>query len=592
MELNYTPIHIGIVAGLILLGFVTIGLIFARLYQRASKETAYVRTGFGGQKVIMNGGSLVFPVLHEIIPVNMNTLRLEVRRANEAALITKDRMRVDVQAEFYVRVQPTEEAIAAAAQTLGRRTMDPRELKELVEGKFVDALRSVAAELDMEALHEQRVQFVHKVQTAVTEDLLKNGLELESVSLTGLDQTSLEFFSPQNAFDAEGLTRLTERIEARKKQRNDIEQDARVQIERKNLEAERQQLEIRREMEYARLAQEREIEIRRAHQASEIARERALKEQEAQQAAISAKQQVDLATIEAERATQEQRIQMQQRLREREIERERSVETSEIERRKAVELAEQERAIAIAEKSKAQSEAQSEADRARALAVQAEEQVITTRERERAERQKNIELVKAAEAAERDAIAIRTAAAAEKAATEDRAEALRQMAKAEADKQRIAAEAAADAERLAADAAARRYEVEATGKRALHEAANILNNDQISLQIKLALLDALPNIIRESARPMERIEGIKIWQVDGLTQSGTSTEGGAQAGGNLAEDVVKSALRYRAQAPLVDALLGEIGLKKGLHIPLDGLASELENGAAMPAQVPSAAPTV
>ena len=134
-----------IVAALIFVALMTIGMIFARLYHRSSKEVSFVRTGFGGQQVIMNGGALVLPVLHEIIPVNMNTLRLEVRRANEQALITKDRMRVDVQAEFYVRVQPTIESIANAAQTLGRRTMKPEALKELIEGKFVDSLRAVAA---------------------------------------------------------------------------------------------------------------------------------------------------------------------------------------------------------------------------------------------------------------------------------------------------------------------------------------------------------------------------------------------------------------------------------------------------------------
>ena len=108
----------------------------------------------------MNGGALVFPVLHEVIPVNMNTLRLEVRRANDQALITRDRMRVDVTAEFYVRVKPTEDSIANAAQTLGMKTINPDELKQLVEGKFVDALRAVAAEMAMEELHEQRVDFV------------------------------------------------------------------------------------------------------------------------------------------------------------------------------------------------------------------------------------------------------------------------------------------------------------------------------------------------------------------------------------------------------------------------------------------------
>ena len=126
------------------------------LYLRSSKERAFVRTGFGGQKVVLNGGALVLPIIHEVIPVNMNTLRLEVTRGRERALITKDRMRVDVTAEFYVRVQAAAEAIAAAAQTLGQRTMQPEMLKELVEGKFVDALRTVAAEMSMEEMHEKR----------------------------------------------------------------------------------------------------------------------------------------------------------------------------------------------------------------------------------------------------------------------------------------------------------------------------------------------------------------------------------------------------------------------------------------------------
>src|SRR5690606_36939490 len=105
------------------------------LYRRSSKEISFVRTGWGGEKVILGGGAIVLPVLHEIIPVNMNTLRLEVRRADDQALITRDRMRVDVMAEFYVRVKPTADSIATAAQTLGQKTMSPNELKNLVEGK-------------------------------------------------------------------------------------------------------------------------------------------------------------------------------------------------------------------------------------------------------------------------------------------------------------------------------------------------------------------------------------------------------------------------------------------------------------------------
>ena len=125
-------VSIGIIAGVILVALFVLGLILTRLYRRASKEVSFVRTGFGGEKVIMNGGAMVLPVLHEIIPVNMNTLRLEVRRAAQQALITRDRMRVDVMAEFYVRVKPSAESIATAAQTLGMKTMSPDELKDLV----------------------------------------------------------------------------------------------------------------------------------------------------------------------------------------------------------------------------------------------------------------------------------------------------------------------------------------------------------------------------------------------------------------------------------------------------------------------------
>jgi uncharacterized membrane protein YqiK len=81
--------------GLVLLvALLAIGLVIARLYKRASKETGFVRTGFGGEKVVINGGALVLPVLHETMPVNMNTVRLPVERRNGDALITSDRMRI------------------------------------------------------------------------------------------------------------------------------------------------------------------------------------------------------------------------------------------------------------------------------------------------------------------------------------------------------------------------------------------------------------------------------------------------------------------------------------------------------------------
>jgi uncharacterized membrane protein YqiK len=557
-------IEIAIIAGVSLAALLILGLIFARLYKRASKETSFVRTGFGGEKVVMNGGALILPVLHETIPVNMNTLRLAVERKNEQALITKDRMRVDVLAEFYVRVQPSADAIASAAQTLGMRTMHPEQLKDLVEGKFVDALRSVAAELTMTELHEQRTHFVQKVQQVSSEDLLKNGLELETVSLTGLDQTAMEYFNPSNAFDAEGLTRLTEEIELRKKLRNDIEQDTQVQIRTKNLEAQRRTLEISRDEEYAKLEQERELAIRRAAQAAEVSQQEAEKSREAEGAKITAEQQIQTAKIDADRAVAQQRIAMEQELGEREIAKERAVDTQNIEKAKAIELSEQDRAIAVAEKSRAQSEAQAEADKALAVAVAAEEQVKTVREREAADRQKIIELIEATKEAEREAIGVKVAAEAQKTAAADQAEALREEAKGAADKTRIEAEAAGEAVRVAAEAARVRYAVDAAGQKALNEAANLLSADQVAMAIRIKLIENLDRIIAESVKPLQAIDSIRIVHMDGVNGAAANDRGGgSKDGGNLADQVVSSALRYRAQAPLLDQLMSEVGLSGG-----------------------------
>lgn len=577
---NYFMLAIPIV--LILVALIIIGIILTRLYRRSSKEVAFVRTGFGGQKVIVDGGALVLPILHEIIPVNMNTLRLEVRRANEQALITRDRMRVDVQAEFYVRVQPTAESIANAAQTLGQKTMQPDQLKDLVEGKFVDSLRAVAAEMAMEELHEQRVNFVQKVQMAVTEDLLKNGLELETVSLTGLDQTNREFFNPNNAFDAEGLTKLTMEIEEKRRRRNDIEQDTEVAIRQKNLQAEKLKLDLSRDEEYAKLQQQQEIAIRRAEQQAGVTLTEAQKQREAEQARIQAEQGVQQARILAERQVEEDRIEKDRLVREKDIARERSVQIAEVEKRKTLELAEQERVIAVAQKSQAQSQAEAEANAARAAAVKSEEAVTTVRETEIAERQKAIELVEARKAAERDAIGQVVAAETEKQAAEDRAEAIRVLAHADAERHRIAAEGESEADKLRAAAAEIRYAIDAAGRKALNEAENILSAEIVALRLKLALLERLPEIIAQSVKPMERIDGIKIIQVDGITGGGSgSAAAGEVGGGNLADQLVSTALRYRGQAPLVDALLNEIGLSGG---SLDGLAQ-----AARTAQPPAKA---
>ncbi|NND21014.1 MAG: flotillin family protein, partial [Silicimonas sp.] len=275
------------------------------LYRRSTKEIAFVRTGFLGEKVVIDGGAFVWPIIHDITPVNMNTLPLAVERTREQALITKDRMRVDVEAEFYVRVRSDKASVARAASTLGRRTLEAQNLHGLLSGKFESALRAVAAEMAMGEMHENRGAYVARVKEQAQEDLEKNGLELESVAIIDIDQTALEFFNPSNRFDAEGLTSLIKDIEERRKLRNDIEQDSMIRIRSRNLEAEKQVLEIERESEEARLSQERDVETRRAQQRAELARERAERETEAEAAQISSQEAIEKARISNQRSVAE-----------------------------------------------------------------------------------------------------------------------------------------------------------------------------------------------------------------------------------------------------------------------------------------------
>lgn len=541
-----------------------IGAMIAKLYRKANPERALMRTGWGGGKVITDGGTIVLPFLQQITEVNLQTLRLEVQRRNQDALITRDRLRVDVRAEFYVRVAKTVESIMVAAQTLGHRTFRPDELTGQLQGKFVDALRAVAATLSMDELHEKRVEFVMQVQKAVTEDLSRNGLELESVSLTELDQTSREFFKDSNAFDAQGLAKLTEITESKRKERNQIEQDTRLAIEQKNLEVERQSLTVRQIEAQAQFEQEQAIQMAKAAQEARIARERAEREREGKEAQITAEQAVKEANINAEKA----------------------VAAREIQRKRELDIAGQEARIAIAKKSEELSKADAEAAAARAIMVKAEEQVKTVQEVAAAERAKEIVVIKARETAEQDAVKVIVSAEAERKSAEDLAAALRTQAQAEADRVRIVAEADA-----------KRFEVEAVGLQAINQAKNLLGEAIMSFEVRKDLVAKLEQVIAAAMKPAEKIDSIRMLHINGMPGQGGgvgigggATDGLGAAGGNgagLPNQLVNALLQYRLQVPVVEKMISELGLDLGKGGLIPELGADGASAAAAPVITPA-----
>lgn len=538
-------LQLALPAALILVAIVVIGMVIGRLYHRAEKDRSYVRTGFGGQKVVLDGGSIVLPIFQSIAWVNLQTLRLDVRRDSQDAMITKDRMRVDIGVEFYVRVKPDASSIALAAQTLGNRTNDVVQLRELVEAKFVDALRSVAATMLLADLQEKRSDFVKAVQAGVATDLELNGLELESASLTKLDQTDTKFFNPNNAFDAEGLTALTKIVEAKRQERNQTIRNAEVAIAQQDLDATQKTLEILRLKKDAELSQQRDI----TNKTAETRAAAALKEAEASRAEAEAKIMAQQSIAERQAAAKQVQesaaIAADLAIQQKKIEAERASETLRIGKQRDVELADQARAIAVANQSRSESEARAEAETARAVAISATESVQTAKDVAIAEREKQTAVIAARMTAEQDATRITVAAEAERAAAENRASALRTIAQAEADAAKIKAEGQATT-----------YQVDADGQRKLNEARNAMSDKVIDLEVARERLRIIPMALAEVVKPLHNIGDVKIVDLGGGMPGGS---GGAGGKGGRMDSLVESLLAYRANSPVIDQLLKEAG---------------------------------
>jgi len=533
-------VTLGIIVAAIIGFLIFVGLVLGRLYRRATREVSLVKTGAGGKKVIMDGGTIVVPLLHEISPVNMKTLRLEVARTAEGALITKDRMRVDVGVEFYVSVNATEEGISRAAQTLGDRTFFVDQLRELIEGKLIDGLRAVAAQMTMDELHENRAEFVQEVQNAVSEDLLKNGLELESVSLTAPDQTPFEALDENNAFNAVGMRKLAEVIALSKKERAEIDADADVSVRRAAMEAERLKLKIEQDEQQAAISQRQEIATLEAAQQAEIARREEDSAREREQARIAREEAIRAADIARERANRE----------------------AEIARDRELEVADQERLIIINKKSEEESQARASADAARAEAIKAQEAIETARSVATAERQKQIVLIEAQREAERAATRVTIEATAEKEAAQDRADARRE-------------EAQADADALSIRAAAKKTDLlaEAEGRRAIVEAENAIAEEIVNMKIALARLEKLPEIVAQMVKPAEKIDTIRIHQVSGLNGAGGGAGGTGGGDKPPVNQALDSIMGMAVQLPALKKIGEELGVSMDKGVT--GLAESL-----------------
>ena len=361
------------------------------VYKRAPANMGFIRTGYLGTRVCLGRGAMVLPVFHEVTWVSLETLKLIVSRSREQAVLTSDKIRIDVVAELYAHVGRSEDDLLAAARSLGERTFDTEKVRNLLEAKIVSALRSYAATKTLSELHENRDAFAKAVQGSVVESFHANGLTLEEVTIVTLEQSAKEFFDKDNVFDAEGLKVITEITSDARRQVHNTEKRTTVSIRQRELDTQLELLEIEKQEAFARAQQDREVANEQAQQIGskqmyvldqrmaveqkEIDNEQALERLRAERD-VSATEESRrreaaeiLKTLELEKARRDREIELVAKTEEEQL--------ANIRRKLAEERAEHDRRIALV----AKAEEEELAGIARALA------------RERAEKDKEIDLI-------------------------------------------------------------------------------------------------------------------------------------------------------------------------------------------------------
>lgn len=468
----------------------------SRLYVKAPANRAFVRVGgpTNQPKVVMNGGALVFSLIHEITWVDLGTMAVEIERTEQNALLTRDPQYADIRAIFYIKVDPTSDGITTAARTIGGKQVDAPVVKDLVDAKLDGALRDVAATFMLMSLHQERENFIKEVQNRVKDDLEENGLVLESVSILTLRAARQGTFPTDDVFGAQVARANAEFIQTAERERNDIERRTELEIKQRNISTEKDKLAMEQDLAFAAASQQREVRSRQATE--QAAAEKTIYEQQqaTEQARLAKERSVKLTEIEIEQSilVQEQRKHQEQ-------------EAAEIARNQAIEVAVQTKQIAVFTEEQKREAAERERLLVAAQREQAAQDVTTVEETAKAKREAQIQVIQAERDAQRAMIERRNQVEIEALKkireAETQAAALTAIAQAEFE----AAQKQAETKRTQAQANSDAAKAEADGERARTSASGLAEAEVIRAKADAMQVEA--EVIR--AKGLAEAESVK-----------------------------------------------------------------------------------
>ena len=557
---------IAVIAAFFLIMFFT----YKALYKKAPADAALVISG-GKNKSVVFGGKIVNPLTKATQLVSLNTMQLLVQRTGPDALITKDSLRVDIEAQFYVKIEPNAQDVLNAVASLGDKTLEPNNVKALLEGKLVGILRSVAATMELQELHEKRQDFSDQVRESCKDDLEQNGFQLESVAVTNLDQTPLDQLDENNRFDVVAIQTINQEVQERQTRTERIKHENRVKQEEDKLRAdlaikqqeeatETESLEVEKRLAFAQEMQRKEVATNKVEQ-ERVVKEAELQQQQAlEEARIRQEEAVQSSQIQQKQRIETARIDQERQVQEAEIEQGRTVEEARVRQQQAIEEANIARRIVLVERNREEKEAQAASeiqvavkekereiaatDRLAATAdrTRSEAQVLTVEAIEEAERNSRIALIKAEQEADEERISKERLANAEAYTVIEAAKAEREAAVLRAEAQKTLAEA------LLVEAKAK-----AEGEEALIEAKNSADQRILNNEALLKLIQSLPEVTGELMKPAEQIESIRILDLGG------NGGGNGASGGNVGK-IFGSILQAGAALPMLKEVLNFGGI--------------------------------
>lgn len=440
-------VYVAIVIGFLALGLFAFFTIASNFYIKVGPDEAIVRTGYGGIKVVIDGGTIVVPVLHRYEKMDLTLKSFEIAREGSEGLICKDNIRADIKTAFFIRVDKTVDEIKEVSQSIGcKRASQVETLRELFDAKFSEALKTVGKQFEFVELYDKRDKFKNEILKVIGTDL--NGYRLDDCAIDYLEQTRLELLNPNNILDAEGIKKITELTSQEKIKENHFTREREKTLKKQDVEAAEAILELERQRIEATEKQKREVSEIQARENAAAAKVNEEQRLEAERARISVDEELGIATENKNR-----QILVAQRSKERTD----AVEMERITRDKNLEIIERERAVGLAsvEKEKAlelERRNIQEVIRERVMVeravVEEQQKIKDTEAFASAERTKKVEVVAAEAAAEQSLVKeIKAAEAARKAA-----ESLTAKIRLEADAHRDRAEKESQALKLLADA--------------------------------------------------------------------------------------------------------------------------------------------